>query len=163
MKKIVLLLAAALVAASCGKGPEVDPPVPPAPPKPVNVAFKDIPDEAFREWCDSQVRFWDTDGDDALSAAELAAVTSIDVSATGDPMGEIASMEGLHLFPGLTRLNCYNNKITTLDVSKNPALTYLACGATGSPRSICRTIPSSTICGAPTTIWPSSTSHTIPS
>lgn len=60
--------------------------------------------------------------DNAVMAA-VKAVTTLDVSTKNIP-----SLKGIELFTGLTNLNCYNNLLTTLDVSKLTKLTTLRCG-----------------------------------
>lgn len=41
---------------------------------------------------------------------------------------EISNLQGIEAFISLKKLNCYTNKITTLDLSKNTLLQYLDCG-----------------------------------
>ncbi len=57
-----------------------------------------------------------------LTEAEANAVKEIAVSEKG-----IASLKGVEYFTKLEKLNCYNNQLTELDVSKNTALTTLWC------------------------------------
>ena len=64
----------------------------------------------------------DTDRDGKISHAEAEVVISLDVS--GD---SISDMTGIEKFVNLDTLRCYNNKLTTLDVSNCPALSYLKC------------------------------------
>ena len=77
-----------------------------------------FPDANFRTF----VKTYDTDSNDYLSEAELAAVTEMDCTNK-----EIADLTGIEHFTALTRLNCYNNQLTTLDVNNNTALTELYC------------------------------------
>ena len=65
---------------------------------------------------------FDTDRDGALSDAEIAAVTSMDVGARG-----ITSLKGLEHFTALGYLQCSGDKVKELDVSKNTALWGLDC------------------------------------
>ena len=60
--------------------------------------------------------------DGVLTLAERQAVTSLDLSGQG-----LTSLEGLEAFPNLETLNCSQNKLTELDVSKNPKLISLYC------------------------------------
>jgi Leucine-rich repeat (LRR) protein len=99
---------------------------------PTNV-LTEIPDPVFLAYCLSRMPAWDTNHDDILSVVEAAAVTSIYVigewsnetyNYTG---GEIASLEGIEYFTGLTQLTCVGNQLTALDLSNNTALTYLNC------------------------------------
>jgi Leucine-rich repeat (LRR) protein len=109
----------------------------------------EIPDPAFLAYCLDAMEnptidvygreqpAWDTNGDGRLSIAEAAAVTSIDVRGSYELgehtnwevviTGEIASLEGIEYFTGLTYLNCLYNQLTSLDLSKNTALTTLYC------------------------------------
>ncbi len=77
-----------------------------------------FPDANFRAF----VQDYDTNSDDKLSEAELAAVTEMDCHGK-----EIADLTGIEHFTALTRLDCWENKLTTLDVSANTALTVLDC------------------------------------
>ncbi len=64
----------------------------------------------------------DTTDDDVLSDSEIQAVASLDVSDSS-----ISDLKGIEHFTALTRLECFDNQLTSLDVSKNTALTYLSC------------------------------------
>jgi len=59
----------------------------------------------------------DTDGDRLISPEEAAAVDVLDVSYCS-----ISNMKGIELFVNLTDLNCSENFLTTLDISKNTSL-----------------------------------------
>ena len=78
-----------------------------------------FPDAAFRAY----VATFDTDNDDRLSPAELAAAESM--SLIGKSIGDLT---GIEHFTALTHLRCQNNQLTSLDVSKNTALEELDCG-----------------------------------
>ena len=54
--------------------------------------------------------------------AEIAAITELDVSSSS-----LTSLQGIEYFESLTRLICYVNSLTSLDVSNNTALTELWC------------------------------------
>ena len=108
-----------------------------------------FPDPVFRLF----VRRFDTNADDILSDAEIAAVSTIDCSdralrslASADwsmdasPMlARIASLEGIQYFTSLTELDCSNkdstgqtdadifNRIPSLDLSGNVLLSRLDC------------------------------------
>ena len=60
------------------------------------------------------------DGD--ISDEEFANITSMNVNGL-----EIKSLQGIEYFTALTSLACYNNLLTSLDVSKNTALKELDC------------------------------------
>ncbi len=59
-----------------------------------------------------------------ISDAKLAAVKEINASNL-----DISSLQGIEYFTELTNLNCYNNQLTSLDVSKNTKLTKLKCNS----------------------------------
>ena len=77
-----------------------------------------FPNATFMEY----VKRFDTDNDGFLDAAEREAVTEIDVDAKS-----ITSLKGIEFFPNLEKLDCNNNRLTELDVSKNTKLTELYC------------------------------------
>jgi len=78
-----------------------------------------FPDEGFREYIK---RSFDKDRDNVLSESERGAVTGIDVD-----YKNISSLKGIEYFTVLEYLSCYNNALTSLDVSKNTTLTTLVC------------------------------------
>ena len=77
-----------------------------------------FPDAAFRAY----VASFDTDNDDRLTPAELAAAESM--SLIGKSIGDLT---GIEHFTALTKLDCRRNQLTSLDVSKNTALKVLNC------------------------------------
>ena len=79
-----------------------------------------FPDANFRNWLFAQ----DYGKDGYLSDAEIAGVMIIDLSDK-----EIVNLQGIEFFTALSELYCYNNKLTSLDVSQNTALTLLYCPA----------------------------------
>ena len=85
----------------------------------VAIDATNFPDYNFREnWILKQT-FAD---DNYLNDKEAASVTTIDISSKG-----IADLKGIEHFTALKTLNCSGNDLTTLDVSKNTALTELYC------------------------------------
>ena len=78
-----------------------------------------FPDANFRTY----VSTFDTDNDDRLTTAELAAVKSMRLIRRS-----IGDLKGIEHFTALTKLLCQNNQLTSLDVSKNTALEELDCG-----------------------------------
>ncbi len=79
-----------------------------------------VPDDKF-----DQALFdlgYDTTLDDSVLTANISGVTSLDVSNK-----EISDLTGIEAFTALTYLNCNSNKLTSLDVSANTALTELLC------------------------------------
>ena len=85
-----------------------------------------FPDEVFRKYVFENC---DTNKNRSLSDDEIAAVKEIDVTSdpSTDDEDKIKSLEGIENFTALTSLNCFGNKLTTLNVSKNTALTHLDC------------------------------------
>ncbi|MBE5900785.1 MAG: hypothetical protein E7280_02650 [Lachnospiraceae bacterium] len=78
-----------------------------------------FPDKIFREYVSKK---FDTDKDGMLSEIEIDDITAVDCSNKG-----ISSLVGIEHFRWLKSLNCNNNKLTKLDVSKNIWLTSLRC------------------------------------
>ena len=85
----------------------------------VAVSPENFPDANFLTYVAEAL---DKDGDGALSADEIAAVTEIDCDNRS-----IASLEGIGYFTNLETLSCRSNQLTTLDVSRNTQLTKLLC------------------------------------
>ncbi len=77
-----------------------------------------FPDANFRTY----VATFDTDNDDRLTPAELAAVKSMNL--IGKSIGDLT---GIEHFTDLTKLDCRRNQLTSLDLSKNTALEVLNC------------------------------------
>ncbi|MDP7531105.1 MAG: hypothetical protein QF816_05870, partial [Candidatus Scalindua sp.] len=65
---------------------------------------------------------YDTTLDDYVLTANISGVTELDVSNK-----EISDLTGIEAFTALTVLKIYDNKLTSLDVSKNTALNELQC------------------------------------
>ena len=76
-------------------------------------------DKNFRDYVSSK---FDTNKDGILSTDEAGKVQEIDVTGKG-----ISSMKGVEKFKNLQRLWCCDNKLTTLNVSKNRKLIMLNC------------------------------------
>lgn len=76
-------------------------------------------DERFLEYC---LRNFDLNGDGILSEDEILLVLEIDVAGKG-----IESLEGIECFLNLEILNCYNNKLVEVDLTKNAKLQELYC------------------------------------
>ena len=64
----------------------------------------------------------DTNGDGIISPAEAEVVRSLDVSEHS-----ISDMSGIEAFVNIEYLDCWDNNLTSLDVSNNTALTVLDC------------------------------------
>lgn len=94
----------------------------------VNINETNFPDTNFRQYVKDE---FDKDGNEVLSAAEIAAADTIFVS--GKP---ITSIEGIAYFTALTDLMCSNTKLTTLDTSHNTKLVSLECNDTPTLTSL---------------------------
>ena len=85
----------------------------------VRIDLAHFPDENFRD----RVAFYcGKDDGDALSQDELNGVTELIID-----HAYIKDLTGIELFPNLEKLDCKNNNLTCLDVSKNTKLTKLYC------------------------------------
>ncbi len=84
----------------------------------VAINESNFPDGTFRQY----VKRFDSNGDGILSQSECNSVTGISVANSN-----ITTLKGLEYFPNLTTLRCYNNKLTSLDVTKNTKLEELYC------------------------------------
>ena len=97
----------------------------------IAINASNFPDPVFREYLrnatyyQSSVKL-DQNGDGIFSEAERNAVTEIDVYGGYDGQ-KITSLKGIEFFPNLTSLTCNQNNLSSLDVSKNPALEWLNC------------------------------------
>ena len=97
----------------------------------IEINETNFPDETFRKKLFSQ----DYGEDSVITENEISNITSIDVSYTPIPKmgvvirlnGSISSLKGIEYFTALTSLNCRNNIITSIDLSKNTKLTELNC------------------------------------
>lgn len=77
-----------------------------------------IPDANFKQRIISLG--YDINGDNQIQVSEAQQETILTVDKLG-----IVNMEGVNSFTNLEELNCYDNKITSLDVSKLKKLKYL--------------------------------------
>ena len=57
----------------------------------------------------------------------IAAITELNISGDAWLFGSLTSLQGIEYFKSLAVLNCYFNRLTTLDVCNCTALTTLAC------------------------------------
>ena len=87
----------------------------------VSIDESNFPDPVFRSYVSENV---DADADGLLSSQEINSVTSISCIGRG-----LTSLEGIALFPNLASLDCENNQLTVLDVSRNTALQNLGCSS----------------------------------
>ncbi|MDY0197694.1 MAG: T9SS type A sorting domain-containing protein [Tenuifilaceae bacterium] len=80
-----------------------------------------IPDDNFEQAL-IDLGYDSGDLDNYVPTSQISGITSLDVS-----MKDISDLTGIEEFLALSSLECYGNKLTSLDVSKNTALTYLDC------------------------------------
>lgn len=76
-----------------------------------------FPDAKFREYVLNNL---DLDKDQKLSDFEISMVTKLNVSGLG-----IAKLNGVEYFTSLTELNASDNKLTSVNLTKNTKLTYI--------------------------------------
>lgn len=91
----------------------------------VEINDTNFPDQDFLQYVKDNIDTVDTTSgkkDGKLSKAERDAVTKISITNTN-----CTDLTGIAYFANLTELNCYHNKLTTLDVSKNAKLRILKC------------------------------------
>ena len=84
----------------------------------IQINETNFPDENFRNYLREQ----DYGQDGVITDEEIKGITYIGVTRK-----KISSLKGIEFFIALTELNCYDNQLTALDVSKNTALTTLSC------------------------------------
>ncbi|GAK97958.1 internalin-like protein (LPXTG motif) Lmo2821 homolog [Nonlabens tegetincola] len=81
-----------------------------------------IPDPSFKSYLVNNTTI-NTNSDSEISVAEAAAYTGgIFVQNQS-----ISDLTGIEAFTNITRLDCYNNSISTLDLSNNTSITHLQC------------------------------------
>ena len=78
-----------------------------------------FPDDNFRKYISQKI---DTNCDGVLSEGEVAKVKDISLREYG-----LTSLDGIEVFYALESLDCRNNQLSKLDVSKNAALKDLRC------------------------------------
>ena len=79
-----------------------------------------IEDEAFLHY----VQYNLFGGETAVTVPMCSTITSLNLQGLG-----ITSLEGIQFFRNLEELNCYGNKLLTLDLGKNTKLVSLNCGS----------------------------------
>ena len=85
-----------------------------------------FPDDVFREYLAVHA---DLSQNDSLSVQEIAALTTLDVSGMG-----IRSLKGLEFLTALQRLDCSDNELVSIDLSKTVKLKWL--NAEGNQRNV---------------------------
>lgn len=88
----------------------------------VAVTETNFPDQIFRNWLLDKSNLNGAGADGLLTGEELASITAMDLSRR-----DIQSLEGIEYFTALESLNVSNNRLTSLDVSKNSRLRSLYC------------------------------------
>ena len=87
-------------------------------PEGIRIYGDNFPNYEFRQYLKANI---DKDGNGYLNDTELN-IRTLNVNGQ-----HIANLKGIEFFPNLETLYCYNNKLTSLDVSKNPELKSLWC------------------------------------
>ena len=82
-----------------------------------------VPDNNFEAYLEANNMGNGIANDDYVTTANISGVTEIKVYRL-----KIADLTGIEDFTALTKLECYKNQLTSLDLSNNTALTYLSCG-----------------------------------
>lgn len=85
----------------------------------IEINEENFPDDNFRAYVNEKL---DQNKDSILSNTEINNINSIDIQ-----NNNIHSLKGIQFFTLLESLNCNNNNLTTLDLSKNTALKFLNC------------------------------------
>ena len=88
---------------------------------PISQEFIVFGDENFKAYC---VESFDKNGDGEISMAEALPITTINCSSKS-----IQSLSGIEYFENITSLDCGNNQLTSIDVSKNTSLKMLWCNS----------------------------------
>lgn len=99
----------------------------------VVINTSNFPDENFRTYL---METFDQDGDGKI---DVSTVTQIDCSGKN-----IQSLQGIELLTELCELDCANNQLTTLDVSKNKKLQNLDCSTNIQLAAV--TLPPQPVC-----------------
>lgn len=95
-----------------------------------SVAYRHAQEHLYT-WCNwptyNDFMLWmlqqcDANGDGRFNEEEITQVTAIDCSEKG-----FTSLDGVEVFHELRNLNCFQNKLSILDISRNTKLTYLSC------------------------------------
>lgn len=87
--------------------------------KGIKIDENTFPDENFRAYINKKI---DKNFDGYLSKTEIERTTSINCAGQS-----ISSLKGIEYFVDIQKLNCDNNKLTQLDLSKNTKLESLDC------------------------------------
>ena len=101
MKKLLLIFLTVLTASFTAKAD-------------VTINATNFPDANFRSYLMSEYP------SGVITTAQLNSRTTLEVNSKS-----ISNMKGVEYFTQLTRLSCYSNNLTSIDVSSNTKLTYL--------------------------------------
>ena len=119
-KQIILSLLMAMFVVSCSDDSDTsDPNKPNVVAKDVKINPTNFPDDNFRAYLLAQ----DYGADGIITKEEFQKITKIEVNEK-----DISSLKGIEYFVALDTLRCLNNSLSSLDVSRNTALTFLNCG-----------------------------------
>lgn len=94
---------------------------PPAPPEQMDVLTK-IADPVFKDWILKNMNSFDIDKDGKLSEKEAGAVKNINLNSS-----YLKTLQGIEYFTGIEYLDCANNELKSLDLSRNTKLAFLDC------------------------------------
>lgn len=125
----LLIVLSACLMISCDDDNDTwkEPPIPPAPPEKLDVLTK-ITDPVFKSRILFSLESYDTDKDGKLSEEEAATISNLFLNGGLHAVkGKIKSLDGIEYFTGLISLDCANNELVTLDLSKNPKIDMLNC------------------------------------
>lgn len=110
----------------------------------IDINAKTFPDDKFRALV---LKEYDADGNRFLSTGEIACTWVIDIEGdrneerSGDWQGiGAASIKGIEYFTEVTTLYMRNNRVTSVDLSKNTKLKELYCS--GNPCILARIVAS---------------------
>ena len=81
-----------------------------------------VPDDNFEAYLEANNMGNGIANDDSVTTSNIVGITSLDVSSKA-----ISDLTGIEDFTALTSLICWNNQLTSLDVTQNTALTSLDC------------------------------------
>ena len=87
----------------------------------VEINETNFPDPNFRNYLLGREN-WNGQGDGVFSETEIEEMWEIRVEGKG-----VKNLKGIEFFPNIWRLYCYNNQLTSLDLSNNPNLYDFNC------------------------------------
>ena len=82
-----------------------------------------VPNNNFENYLESNGMGDGIFGNDSVTTANINTVTYLDIQG----LNVANALTGIEDFTALTYLNCWNNQLSTLDLSNNTGLTYLNC------------------------------------